>query len=149
MTEERIKEFKKKFRVLADWKITIGSGHRIDGTPYTGECTHNQEKQTAVIYPWHENEQEPENYLLHEMFHIAFVAARGDYEKEELLCQDLCTVAAEAREEGLEEGVDAGMAIVNDLWGEAEGYIGLTDRDWEDAKKKAIEEAERLKEKGK
>ena len=107
MTEERIKEFKKKFRVLADWKITIGSGHRIDGTPYTGECTHNQEKQTAVIYPWHENEQEPENYLLHEMFHIAFVAARGDYEKEELLCQDLCTVAAEAREEGIEEMRDA------------------------------------------
>ena len=141
MTEERIKEFKKKFRVLADWKITIGSGHRIDGTPYTGECTHNQEKQTAVIYPWHENEQEPENYLLHEMFHIAFVAARGDYEKEELLCQDLCTVAAEAREEGIGEMRDAIIEMIcQDI------DRNLFDGNY--VKVVAQEEAERLKEKG-
>jgi len=87
---DRLEEIKKKFHILDDWTITVGSDQRLDGTLYTGECTVNLNQHTAIIYPWHVNELEPSHYLLHEILHIALQVALVNYESEELFVQDLC-----------------------------------------------------------
>lgn len=91
MSKALVKELKKRFRILDGWTITMGSDKRLDGTPYTEECTVDMNQHTAVIYPWLINEQEPSDYLLHEILHIALRVASIDREREELFTQDLCT----------------------------------------------------------
>lgn len=86
----RLEEIKKKFQILNDWTITIGSDRALDGTLYTGQGTINLDKHIAVIYPWHTDESEPPYYILHEILHIACRAALIDREHEELFVQDLC-----------------------------------------------------------
>lgn len=88
---DRLEEIKKKFHILDDWKITIGSDRSLNGTPYTGQCNINLDKHMAIVYPWHTNELEPSDYILHEILHIAIQAVLVDYEYRELFVQDLCT----------------------------------------------------------
>jgi len=88
---DRLDEIKKRFRILDDWIITMGLDQRLDGIPYSGECTVNLDCHTAIIYPWHTNESEPPHYLLHEVLHIALRAASINREYGELFVQDLCT----------------------------------------------------------
>ena len=88
---DRLEETKKKFRILDDWAIIMGSDRTLDGTPYTGQCTINLDKHIAIIYPWHTNELEPSDYILHEILHIVIQAVLADYKYRELFVQDLCT----------------------------------------------------------
>ena len=92
-------EIKKKFCVLDNWTITMGSDRTLDGIPYTGQCTINSGKHIAVIYPWHINELEPSYYILHETLHIAFRAALIDRKYEEFFVQDLCAQFKEKDQE--------------------------------------------------
>ena len=87
---DRLEEIKKKFRILDDWVIAIGSDLRLDGTFYTRECTLNLAQHTAIIYPWDTNKPEPSDYIFHEILHIAFRVASISREYEELFVQDLC-----------------------------------------------------------
>jgi len=96
---DRLEETKKKFCVLDDWTITMGSDRTLEGIPYTGQCTINLDKHIAIIYPWHTNEPEPFYYVLHEILHIAFRAASIDYKYEEPFVQDLCTQFKEKDQE--------------------------------------------------
>ena len=88
---DKLEKIKKKFHILDGWTIKIGSDKRLDGTPYTGECTININRHTAVIYPWHTNKPEPSHYILHEILHIALSIALIDREHREIFTQDLCT----------------------------------------------------------
>ena len=87
---DRLEEIKKKFHILDDWTITMGSDLRLDGTPYTRECAFNLDQHTAMIYPWDTNKSEPSDYIFHEVLHIAFRVASISREYEELFIQDLC-----------------------------------------------------------
>jgi len=87
---DELKRTVSRFRVLSDWEIEKRFDKRMDGSPYTGDCAYSAEKRVAGIYPWHVGQKEPSDYLLHEVLHIAFVAARGSREREEMLVQDLC-----------------------------------------------------------
>ena len=88
---KRLEGIQKKFHVLDDWVITKSADIRMDGTPYSGECTFDVSRKTAAIAPWHLDRPEPADYLLHEVLHIAIKAASEIREKEELLVQDLCS----------------------------------------------------------
>lgn len=132
MIEARIKEIAKKFRVLDDWEIRQGSDIAFNGEPYTGQSNINLENKLALIYPWHNDTPEPHGYVLHEILHVAFRAASISRESEESFIEDLCTVAAEARK----EGIDACIG----LYGEFHGSRGW----YEEFRQKA----ERLKEQG-
>ncbi len=96
---DRLEEIKKKFHILDNWTITIGSDRRLDKTPYTGECTFNLDRHTATIYPWDTNKPEPSNYIFHEILHIALRATLIDREHEELFVQDLCIQLEEKDQE--------------------------------------------------
>ena len=137
----RLEEIKKKFRVLDDWTITIGLDRALDGIPYTGQCTINSNKHIAVIYPWHTNELEPSDYILHEILHIAMQAVLIDYEYRELFVQDLCTqfrekdqeverlekLVKEAFEEGWEHK-DKDLTTIENGWYESDAQKSLKEK---------------------
>ncbi len=121
----RLEEIKQKFRILDDWTIIIGSDRRLDKTSYTGECTFNLDRHTAVIYRWHINRTEPIDYILHETLHIALRIALIDREHEELFVQDLCTQLEEKdreierlkkENEWLIDGWAKDKSYINNLW---------------------------------
>ncbi len=90
----RIAEIQKMFGSLDRWCIILGMDIDADGSPYTDHVCIDVDRKKAMIYPWHD-EDEPGDYLLHEMLHIAFAAAGADKEAEELAVQDLCILIRE------------------------------------------------------
>jgi hypothetical protein len=97
MTNERIKEIedlRSKFRNFSGWTIEYDTT-----AEYKSQSCICVEQKRATIY-----EGEPccgEDYLLHEMLHIAFLASQGR-EAEEIFVQDLCSILTKAREENAE-----------------------------------------------
>ncbi|MCK5615196.1 hypothetical protein KAR91_75735 [Candidatus Pacearchaeota archaeon] len=78
------------FRILDGWKI-----HWVEEEEYKGHCCINEELKIADVYEYGENE--PEDYIFHEIVHICMKEVNhGIYkerrEKEELFVQDLCTI---------------------------------------------------------
>jgi len=114
----RLEEMKKKFCILDDWTITMGSDQGLDETPYTGQCNINLSKHIAIIYPWHTNELEPSDYILHEILHIAIQALLLDYDYRELFVQDLCIQFKEKDQEvaRLENDVKLHVAAEDKGW---------------------------------
>ena len=73
------------FRVLVDWAVIYDPK-----AEYKGQCTVNEKRRSATIYSWGRFRCPPD-YLLHEVLHIAFRAAKArKREGEELFVQDLC-----------------------------------------------------------
>lgn len=110
---DKLEEMKKKFHILDDWTITMGSDQGLNGTPYTGQCNINLDKHIAIIYPWHTDELEPSDYILHEILHIAIQAVLVDYEYRELFVQDLCIQFKEMGQlrEALKKNIEKVIAI--------------------------------------
>jgi len=73
-----------RFRVLHDWKISYD-----DTNCYECQEHHNRETKTAIIYKCNNY---PKTYILHEVLHIAIVAAEEDRDKNEFLVQDLSEI---------------------------------------------------------
>jgi len=90
---KKIKYWQSKFRILENWAITSEE----DGK-YTGQVHLNTEDKEACICPWDTNEEEPEDYILHEILHICMIEIENketykeQREAEELFVQDLCTI---------------------------------------------------------
>ena len=87
--EERIKELRKDLRLLKDWDITV-SRDEI----YKGQITTNPKKKKACLYEWEGND-EPEDFLVHEMLHLcirSLFRSNDQYEDEEILIQDICRI---------------------------------------------------------
>lgn len=82
--QKQIDKYQKKFRVLNDWKITFLN----DGEHYS-QSSHNIKRKIAIIYPFFEKKA-PNDYILHEVLHIAFQEAQTSREKEEMFVQDIC-----------------------------------------------------------
>ncbi len=96
--EFRVKKMSEKFRILKCWKVRGASN--VPG--YADQCHIDNEHNTAVIYPSSEMD-EPTDYLLHEVLHVAMRALWGmDKRKpkeiiqaEEKLVQDICVIKCE------------------------------------------------------
>lgn len=88
--EQKIKYWKRRFRVLRRWKVVSGDPKsRLN--KITIHCKHEKKH---VIYPWGHGEQE-DDYILHEILHCCqFVIRKSrDFQKaEELFVQDLCKI---------------------------------------------------------
>ena len=88
---ERLKElykYKGYFRVLEHWDFVW-----ISGSEYKGQITPNVRTKTAYVYEY--GEDEPDDFIFHEMLHVCLREIRSgtskeQYEKEEMLVQDLC-----------------------------------------------------------
>jgi hypothetical protein len=80
-----VKILVKNFRVLNDWEIEYD-----DNSNYKGQCCCNLETKCATIYGWG-SEKRPDDYLIHEVLHVAFRSAVAmGKEGEELFIQDVC-----------------------------------------------------------
>ena len=96
-----IQYWQSKFRVLKDWVIDFEPD-----AIYKGQCCHDIKGQKAAIYEWGPNSQEPDDYIFHEILHLAAAAAfksdsasyAEEREKEETFVQDVCTVFRELNE---------------------------------------------------
>jgi len=87
-----IQKLVSKFRVLDDWNISYDPH-----SDYKGQCAINEDTKEADIYGWGVLQTQPDDYLIHEVLHIAFRAAkRVGREGEELFIQDLCTMLSGA-----------------------------------------------------
>lgn len=92
--KKEIARLAKQFRVLADWTITYE-----DKSDHHAQCTIHPEEPLAVIYSWGKLSPEADDFLLHEILHVAFRAAqRLGHEGEELFVQDLCMLLSKAHE---------------------------------------------------
>lgn len=84
-----VNQIKSKFRILDNW--TVG----YDGnSEYRGQCARGVTLKAATIYPKGEADATDEEYVLHEMLHIAVAAIspdeEGNREREELFVRDIC-----------------------------------------------------------
>lgn len=93
--ENRLAELVKKIRILSTWTIS----YCVD-KKYMCQCTKNVKNKFAIIYAWDPNTEEPADYLIHEILHIAMAEVVYSHqnedheiarEKEETLIQDICT----------------------------------------------------------
>jgi hypothetical protein len=84
-----INYWKRKFRILEDWKINYAPK-----APYKAQCCHNRKNKSSTIYAWPDGKRIPEDYYFHEVLHVAFAAYRSSkkHDREELLVQDLCVI---------------------------------------------------------
>ena len=74
-----------RFRVLHDWKI-----HYDDLAGLKNQCDYNIELKQANIFEFTDLETSSINdYILHEIIHIAYEASRNDKDKNEIFTQDL------------------------------------------------------------
>jgi len=105
---DEIKYWQSKFRVLEDWTIEyiekqesfrVLKDLSIEPIIYTGQVHLNGQDKEACICPWStDEEEEPEDYILHELLHICMLEIENketykeQREAEELFVRDLCTV---------------------------------------------------------
>lgn len=86
-----VERYRAKFRVLAKWKIIVK-----DDKEHYAQCTPNSRRRVAIIYPYsRSNVVGPDNYVLHEVLHMALSSTchgsrKERFEKRELLVQDMC-----------------------------------------------------------
>ena len=104
---DEIKFWQSKFRILKDWTIERFDGQEsfrvledfsIEPIIYTGQVHLNPKDKEACICPWSTDEEEPEDYILHEILHICMmeIENKETYKErrdaEELFVRDLCTI---------------------------------------------------------
>jgi hypothetical protein len=88
----KIEYWQSKFRILKGWSIVTEEGEE-----YRGQVHLNADNRKAYVCPW-ESEEEPEDYILHEILHICMIEIeKGETHKErrraeELFVRDLCTI---------------------------------------------------------
>ena len=83
---DKIADLQSKFRLLNDWEICM------EGYPeHSGHCIVNLERKKAIIEIWHGDIEEPDDYILHELLHIAIRAVQNR-NNEEVLVQDICKI---------------------------------------------------------
>lgn len=95
--EAEIQKWQDTFRVLSDWDIRYEPNET-----YFGQCCRNGAEKLAVIYSWGNLTPQPDDYILHEMLHIAYCAANilrhvpeGCEQGEEMFVQDICKIYRE------------------------------------------------------
>jgi hypothetical protein len=105
--EDRLANIVKKIRILSDWKIEYDSDSQ-----YKGHCCKNVKTKKATVYTWYSDEKEPEDYLVHEVLHIAMAQVIYSFkhehyekarEKEELLIQDICKLMLTTTQSSIDE----------------------------------------------
>jgi len=64
--ETKLKKLVARFQILSDWKVEYDADSQ-----YKGQCCKNEKTKTATVYAWYPEEDEPIDYLLHEVLHIA------------------------------------------------------------------------------
>ena len=93
---DELQQLRNKFRLLDNWDIRY-----VTDSKYKGQVSINTETKRADIYSWVNEEETPEDFLLHELLHIACresKSADGDWhEKEEVLIQDICSIFLEIK----------------------------------------------------
>lgn len=98
----------KQFRILRGWKIKQSRSKR-----YFAQSTSFPKTKTATIYQWWGEGKQPDDYVLHEVLHIAFRALENmDKRKikerrdvEEKLIQDICRVVCPSAKHGKWTGI--------------------------------------------
>jgi len=73
-----------RFKVLHDWEITYD-----DLAELKNQCSYNHELKKAIIYEFTDSDNSINNYIIHEIIHIAYEAARDSKDNNELFTQDL------------------------------------------------------------
>ncbi|MDD5649987.1 MAG: hypothetical protein PHF86_06165 [Candidatus Nanoarchaeia archaeon] len=105
--EEKLAALANNFRILSDWKIVYDSDSQ-----YKGHCCKNVKTKKATVYAWYSDEKEPEDYLVHEVLHIAIAQVIYSFkhehyekarEKEELLIQDICKLMFSCKQMTLQD----------------------------------------------
>ena len=81
------------FRCLDGWRITYDPRASLKGQCYVGDKI-----REAVIYAWGSRTPQPDDYLFHEILHVAYRAARQlGHDGEEQFVQDLCAICLPLR----------------------------------------------------
>lgn len=84
---------------MSDWKIKYDNK-----SEYKCQVCKNPKTKTAIIYAWYPEEDTPQDYLIHELLHIAVTSIlysreHDEYEifrnNEESLIQDICKLITE------------------------------------------------------
>ena len=88
--QKEILYWQRRFRNLRGWKITLD-----ENWDSLRSQIHLNESKTATIGRGPKDCALPENYILHEVLHIAIKAASNSREDEEFLVQDLTEIVKE------------------------------------------------------
>lgn len=89
---QELKKWQSRFRVLKDWEITLD-----DTWDMLRSQVHTNEIKKATIGTGQKDL--PDNYILHEVLHIAIKAAHCFREDDEILVQDLTGMLTKLEEE--------------------------------------------------
>lgn len=91
---DEIKFWQGKFRGLLDWDIIYVQPKDTKERQWVNYCL---KTKTASINPYGEiGEKVPDNYIPHEILHLAIKSLQGDREKEELFVQDVCEIISQS-----------------------------------------------------
>lgn len=108
MNKELIR-LKNSFGLLRNWRIRL-----VKHKKYAAEVSFDEEHRKAVIYAWPSNTEQPKDFLLHEILHLALREldcrnkAGTGYEAEEQLVQDICKLFREGIQQAQNEQINAG-----------------------------------------
>ena len=85
---ERFRRVASLFRILDDWTFEVDDC-------YAGQVTVHKAGKVALLHPWPEGEEEPDDFLFHEVLHCVIralecVDEEERHDAEELVVRSIC-----------------------------------------------------------